>query len=46
MFCGVAERVPNPSMQRQPSHHADDMGARFALPSGLSELTSTTGVPK
>ena len=46
MFCGVAERAPNPSTQRQPSHHADDMGARFALPSGLSELTSTTGVPK
>jgi hypothetical protein len=46
MFCGVAERAPKPSMQRQPSHHADDIGASFALPSGLRELTSTTGVPK
>jgi hypothetical protein len=33
-------------MQRQPSHQAEDMGARFGLPSALSELTSTTGVPK
>jgi hypothetical protein len=46
MFCGVAERAPKPSMHRQPSHQAEDMGARFALPSGLMELTSTTGVPK
>jgi hypothetical protein len=46
MFCGVADRAPKPSMQRQPNHHAEDIGARFALPSGLRELTSTTGVPK
>jgi hypothetical protein len=33
-------------MQLRPTHHADDMGARFAEPSSLVELTSTTGVPK
>src|SRR6185295_19507746 len=46
MFAGVCERAPKPSMQVRPSHHADDMGARFGEPSGLSELTRTTGVPK
>lgn len=46
MFLGVCERAPKPSMQLLPSHHADDMGARLADPSGLVELTSTTGVPK
>lgn len=33
-------------MQRWPSHQADDIGARFALPSSFSVLTRTTGVPK
>ena len=33
-------------MQLQPSHHADDMGARFGEPSGFNELMSATGVPK
>jgi len=37
---------PMPSIADWPSHHADDIGARFAVPSGLSVLTSTTGVPK
>ena len=46
MFAGVCERAPKPSMQLRPSHHADDIGARFAEPSGLTELTRTTGVPK
>jgi hypothetical protein len=26
--------------------HADDIGATLLVPSGLSELTSATGVPK
>jgi hypothetical protein len=29
-----------------PNHQADDMGARFADPSALHVLMSTTGVPK
>ncbi len=28
-----------------PSHHAEDIGARFVVPSGLVEETRTTGVP-
>src|SRR3954466_5305902 len=46
MLAGVCERAPKPSMQLRPSHHADDMGARLGVPSGLTELTRTTGVPK
>ena len=46
MLAGVWERAPNPSMQLRPSHHALDIGARLGEPSGLVELTSTTGVPK
>jgi hypothetical protein len=37
---------PKPSMQLQPSHHADDIGARFGEPSGFKVLINTTGVPK
>jgi len=33
-------------MQVQPSHQADDIGARFALPSKLSVDMRATGVPK
>jgi hypothetical protein len=33
-------------MARHPSQNADDIGARFAVSSALSELISTTGVPK
>ncbi len=33
-------------MQRQPSHHAEDIGARLGEPSSLSVLMSTTGVPR
>jgi hypothetical protein len=33
-------------MQLQPSHHADDIGARFDEPSGFKVLMSATGVPK
>jgi len=33
-------------MQRWPSHQAEDIGARFALPSSFSVLIRTTGVPK
>jgi hypothetical protein len=29
-----------------PSHHADDIGARFADPSAFLVLISTTGVPR
>ena len=32
--------------QLHPSHHAEDIGATLGDPSSLSELTSTTGVPK
>jgi len=33
-------------MQLHPSHHADDIGARFADPSGFNVLINATGVPK
>jgi hypothetical protein len=33
-------------MQRQPTHHADDIGARLREPSSLIEPIRTTGVPK
>src|SRR4051795_8863726 len=46
MLAGVLERAPNPRTQFQPSHQAEDMGARFALPSSLVDETRTTGVPK
>ena len=46
MLAGVFERAPKPSMQFCPSHQAEDIGATFGLPSSLSELTRTTGVPK
>ncbi len=46
MFAVVWAVLPRPSMQDCPSHQADDIGARFALPSSLRELISTTGVPK
>lgn len=32
-------------MQRWPSHQAEDMGARFGLPSGFSVEMMMTGVP-
>ena len=37
---------PGPSMQLQPNHHAEDIGARLGDPSGFNVLMSTTGVPK
>jgi hypothetical protein len=45
-FFTVCELVPIPSIAVYPSHQADDIGARFVLPSGLRELIRTTGVPK
>ena len=35
-----------PSMAWRPSQNTDEIGARFGLPSGLTVLSSTTGVPK
>jgi hypothetical protein len=46
MFAGVLERAPKPRRQLRPSHHAEDIGATFGVPSSLRELTRTTGVPK
>lgn len=45
-FSAVCDVWPKPSMQVQPSHHADDMGAMFALPSAFEVLMRATGVPK
>lgn len=45
-FSVVLEIAASPSMQRQPSHQAEDIGARFGRPSSLIVLTRTTGVPK
>src|SRR5438477_7562020 len=45
-FSDVWPIWPSPSMQLQPSHHADDIGARLAVPSSLMLLISATGVPK
>jgi hypothetical protein len=33
-------------MHRQPSHHAEDIGARLVDPSSFAVLIKTTGVPK
>ena len=33
-------------MQDWFNHHAEDIGARLGVPSSLSVLMSTTGVPK
>src|SRR5258708_25500184 len=44
-FCAVWELCPRPSMQFQPSHQADDMGAMFVDPSEFSVEMITTGVP-
>lgn len=33
-------------MQLQPSHHAEDIGARLVVPSGFVLLINATGVPK
>src|SRR5664279_4452204 len=41
-FWAVWDLAPNPSMQFQPSHHADDMGATLGVPSSFRLLTSTT----
>jgi hypothetical protein len=46
MFSVVLELASRPSMQLQPSHHADDIGDRFGVPSSLMVLIRTTGVPK
>ena len=46
MFSVVFELAANPSMQRHPIHHADDIGARLNEPSSLVEPIRTTGVPK
>src|SRR5262245_2681910 len=42
----VLPSVPRPSMQLQPSHHTDDIGARLGEPSSLRVLMIATGVPK
>jgi len=46
MFSVVLELLARPSMQRHPTHHADDIGARLDEPSSLVEPIRTTGVPK
>jgi hypothetical protein len=46
MFSVDLELLARPSMQRQPTHHADDIGARLGEPSSLLEPIRTTGVPK
>jgi hypothetical protein len=46
MFSVVFELRASPSMQRHPTHHADDIGARLNEPSSLDEPIRTTGVPK
>ena len=46
MFFAVLERVLRPSMARQPSQKAEDIGARLTEPSSFSVEISTTGVPK
>jgi hypothetical protein len=35
-----------PSIADCPGHQADDIGARLAVPSGLTVLIRTAGVPK
>src|SRR3954468_1167053 len=45
-FCAVLDRAPSPSMARQPSQNAEDIGARFGEPSSLELEIRTTGVPK
>ena len=42
----VCPIVPRPSMQLQPSHQADDMGAKLGVPFSFSVLISATGEPK
>jgi hypothetical protein len=46
MFPVVFELRASPSMQRQPTHQADDIGARLKEPSSLVEPIRTTGVPR
>lgn len=43
MVCAAADQ---PSTTVSPSAHADDIGPTFAVPPGLSVVTSATGVPK
>jgi hypothetical protein len=45
-FSVVLDDASRPSMQRQPSHRAEDIGERLALPSSLRVEMRTTGVPK
>jgi hypothetical protein len=40
------EANPKPNVAVWPSQKADEMGARFAVPSALSVDTRTTGVPQ
>ena len=42
----VLPMAPSPSMHVHPSHHIEDMGAMFAVPSSLSVEMMATGVPK
>jgi len=46
MFSVVFDADANPSMQRQPSQKAEDIGAKLYDPSALVVLISTTGVPR
>jgi hypothetical protein len=46
MFSVDLELLAKPSMQRQPTHQADDIGARLGEPSSLLDPIRTTGVPK
>src|SRR6185369_3600690 len=42
----VCELTLMPSIAVRPTHQAEDIGAMLVDPSSLSELISTTGVPK
>jgi hypothetical protein len=46
MLSVVFETDANPSMQRQPSQKAEDIGARLYDPFAFVVLISTTGVPR
>lgn len=45
-FSEVLLILLKPSIQLQPSHQAEDIGARLVLPSAFSVLIMATGVPK
>ena len=42
----VCDWAAKPSMQRWPSHQAEDMGARFVVPSGFVVEIMMTALPQ